>query len=75
MRATVVDAHHHTALVGRVGYQYASAERQAAMGGGKAVLVERFAAGGAFTVVARAVIGSGARLVVTARVDVVAGAA
>ncbi|MNC73727.1 hypothetical protein D3C75_1249810 [compost metagenome] len=47
------------------------------MGGGEAMLVEWFAAGGAFAVVARAVIGSGAGLVVTVGVDVdvLAGAA
>lgn len=75
MRATVVYAYHHTALVGHVGHPHTCAEGQAAVGGGKGVLVERFATGGAFAMVARAVVGSGARLVVAARVDVMAGAA
>jgi len=75
MWATVIDAHYHAALVGKVGHPYPGAKGQAAVCGGETMLVERFAAGGAFAVVASAVIGSSAGLVVAFGVDVLAGAA
>ncbi|MNP46389.1 hypothetical protein D3C76_1403850 [compost metagenome] len=75
MRAAVVDADYHAAFVVEVGDFDPRAEGQATVGSGHAVLVEGFATGGAFTVVSGAVIGGGAGLVVTAGVDIVAGAA
>src|SRR5450830_57809 len=75
MRAAIIDAHYDRFVVVQVGDFYPGAEGQLAMGGGQAVLVEGFAAGGTFALVLGAVIRGHAGFIVAAGVDVVTGAA
>ncbi|SOB49474.1 hypothetical protein PLUA15_140007 [Pseudomonas lundensis] len=73
MRAAIIDAHHNRFVIAQIGDQDAAAERQLAMGGAEGVLIERFAAGSTFAMVAGAVIRGNAGFVIAARVYVVTG--
>ena len=75
MRPAIVDAHHDRPVVVQIGDQYPRPERQGGVGGGKCILVERFAAGGALAMVASAVIRGGAGFVIATGVYVMAGTA
>ena len=75
MRSAIIDAYYHRLVVAKVGDQHSSAEWQPGVCGCEGMLVEGFAAGSPFTMVASAVIRGNAGFVIAPRVYVMAGTA